>query len=451
MGDWSIVRLGELASDERGSITIGPFGSRMKSDVYTASGVPIIRGTNISSTRAWKGDWVYVSDDFADGLPNCNVHEGDLVFPHRGSIGEVAIIPGDRPRYMLSTSLMKFRPDREKVLPLFLFYYFRSASGRTEIMRYSSQVGTPGIGQPLTSLRQFQVPVPSREIQERVAGTLAALDDKIEVNRRMNETLESMARSIFKDWFVDFGPTRAKAEGHEPYLSAELWDLFPDAFDEEDKPMGWTRERIGIHVVATKGLSYKGAGLTDAANGIPLHNLNSVLEGGGYKNDGLKFYSGDYKPRHMAKPGDLIAANTEQGFKHLLIGYSALIPKWVGKEGLISHHTFKVEPRPGSPLSRVWLHFALSVSSFGEAVRRFSNGTTVNMLPQDAFEIPELVVPPEGLVRAFEGFIGPKLRKQEQAFGESQALAVTRDLLLPKLMSGEIHVSEAENAVETVA
>ena len=189
-----------------------------------------------------------------------------------------------------------------------------------------------------------------------------------------------------------------------------------------------------------KGLSYKGAGLKDEANGIPLHNLNSVLEGGGYKNDGLKFYSGDYKPRHIVQPGDLIVANTEQGFDYLLIGYSALIPAWVGKEGLFSHHLFKVEPRPASPLSRVWLHFALSASWFGEAIRRYSNGTTVNMLPQDAFEIPEIIVPPSGLVRAFDEFVEPKLRRQEYAVGESRTLAQTRDLLLPKLMSGEIRL-----------
>ena len=189
MGDWPSIKLGELASQEPGSIAIGPFGSRMKSDVYTSSGVPVIRGTNISSSRAWKGEWVYVSDDFADQLPNCNVREDDLVFPHRGSIGQVAIISGDRPRYMLSTSLMKFRPDLNKVSPLFLFYYFRSQIGRAEMMRYSSQVGTPGIGQPLTSLRQFQVPIPPREEQEPIAGILASLDDKIELNRRINETL----------------------------------------------------------------------------------------------------------------------------------------------------------------------------------------------------------------------------------------------------------------------
>ena len=108
-------------------------------------------------------------------------------------------------------------------------------------MRYSSQVGTPGIGQPLTSLRQFQVPLPPREEQERITDILAVLDDKIELNRRMNETLEAMARAIFKDWFVDFGPTRAKAEGRDPYFAAEHWELFPDALDDEGKPEGWKK------------------------------------------------------------------------------------------------------------------------------------------------------------------------------------------------------------------
>ena len=267
----------------------------------------------------------------------------------------------------------------------------------------------------------------------------------------MNETLEAMARVIFKDWFVDFGPTRAKAEGRAPYLAAELWDLFPDALDDEDKPVGWTLERIGNHVVAMKGLSYKGAGLSDKANGIPLHNLNSILEGGGYKHDGLKYYTGDYKPRHTMQPGDLIVANTEQGFDHLLIGYSALVPEWIGQKGLFSHHLFKVEPRPDSHLSHIWLHFALSATWFGEAIRRFSNGTTVNMLPQDAFEIPEVIVPPSALVRAFDQFVGPKLLRQEYAVRESRTLGQSRDLLLPRLMSGEIRLTEAEKVLEAVA
>jgi type I restriction enzyme S subunit len=99
-------------------------------------------------------------------------------------------------------------------------------------------LGTPGISQPLSSLKQFRVPLPV--LNEQVAGAelLAALDDKIELNRRMNETLEAMAWAIFRDWFVDFGPTRAKQEGREPYLAPEIWSPFPAHLDDEGKPEG---------------------------------------------------------------------------------------------------------------------------------------------------------------------------------------------------------------------
>jgi type I restriction enzyme S subunit len=375
----------------------------------------------------------------------------DVLISHKGTVGKVARAPTDAPPFVCSPQTTFWRVlDPSTLNADFLYALMRSPgfqvlfsvrAGETDMAGYVS----------LTSQRELEIPVPPIFVQQSIAETIGALDDKIELNRQTNETLEALARAIFKDWFVDFGPTRAKAEGRPPYLVPELWDLFPNALDDDDKPEGWTRERIGNHVLAKKGLSYKGAGLTDDANGVPLHNLNSVLEGGGYKNDGLKFYSGDYKPRHIVRPGDLIIANTEQGFDHLLIGYSALIPAWVGKQGLFSHHIFKVEPRPASPLSRVWLHFALSASWFGEAIRRFSNGTTVNMLPPDAFEIPEIIVPPSELVQAFDELVGPMLRRQEDAVGESRSLAETRDLLLPKLMSGELRLREAEQLVEAVA
>jgi len=336
--------------------------------------------------------------------------------------------------------------DEKQLNTSFLYYFLMTLSAH--LTAFSSGTATKFLTKRI--LDPLPVPVPSSTYQKAIASLLGALDNKIDLNRQTNATLEAMARALFKDWFVDFGPTRAKAEGRAPYLAPHLWDLFPDALDDEDKPTGWLREPIGKHVSARKGLSYKGSGLTDETEGLPLHNLNSVLEGGGYKNEGLKFYSGDFKPNHLVKPGDLIVANTEQGFDHLLIGYSALVPSWAGDEGLFSHHIFKIEPRAASPLSRFWLHFALSASYFGEAIRRFSNGTTVNMLPADAFVIPSVIIPPSRVVSAFDNWIEPILQKQEEAVEESRTLAQTRDFLLPKLMSGEIRLREAEQIAEAV-
>ena len=445
--EWPVVKLGEISSDEPGSIAVGPFGSRMKSEVYTPSGVPVIRGTNISKDRAWRNEWVYVSDDFADGLPNCNVREGDLVFPHRGSIGEVAIIPGDRARYMLSTSLMKFRPDPEKISPLFLFYYFRSDTGRAEIMRFSSQVGTPGIGQPLTSLRQFRVPIPPSEEQERIAGILSSIDDKIELNRRMNATLEAMARALFKSWFIDFDPVRAKMAGRDTRLPREIAELFPDRLMDSvlgEIPMGWDIGTLAQHVEVAKGVSYKGRGL--GRDGIPLHNLNSVHEGGGYKYDGIKFYAGDYASRHVVRPGDVIIANTEQGHDRLLIGYAAIVPNFFGEHGICSHHLYRLRPRRNGQLSMPFLQQLLNSPMMHDLVSGYANGTTVNMLPVDAVQKPMLSIPPRRLIDSFDAVAMEIEHRRDQVVGESRTLEVIREGLLPKLVSGDLRVDAVDAA-----
>src|SRR5260221_3758315 len=248
-GDWQTLAVDEIKAPGERSIAIGPFGSRMKADVYVARGVPVIRDTNISDTRALVGHFVFVSEHTADELRACNVYAGDLVFPHRGAIGQVAIVPNDSvERYMLSTSLMKLTCDTQHVDPQFIFYFFRSSIGRHALLQHASTVGTPGIGQPLTSLRSIKVPVPPLYEQRVIAHILGTLDDKIELNRRMNETLEAMARALFKSWFVDFDPVRAKTGGRDPGLPKPLADLFPDSFEDSELgeiPKGWRASVLG--------------------------------------------------------------------------------------------------------------------------------------------------------------------------------------------------------------
>src|SRR5450756_2124972 len=246
---WRRLPIDDVKAPRAGAIAIGPFGSRMKSDRYEATGVPVIRGYNISDTRALTGGFAYVSQETADELRASNVFAGDLVFPHRGAIGQVGIVPIDGvPRYMLSTSLMKLTCDPSVVDPVFLFYFFRSGQGRHELLRNASTVGTPGIGQPLASLRSITVPVPPLAEQRAIAHILGTLDDKIELNRRTNETLEAIARALFKSWFVDFDPVRAKSEGRDPGLPSHLADLFPDSFEDSELgeiPNGWKVMAIG--------------------------------------------------------------------------------------------------------------------------------------------------------------------------------------------------------------
>ena len=149
--NWPKITIEDIASQDKTAIAIGPFGSRMKSDCYVNDGIPVIRGQNITDGMYPEGDFVYITKEKANELKSSQVFEGDLVFPHRGAIGKVALVR-DSTHMILSSSLMKLTPDKNKCSPQFLLYFFRSRIGQYELLKNASTVGTPGIGQPLSSL-----------------------------------------------------------------------------------------------------------------------------------------------------------------------------------------------------------------------------------------------------------------------------------------------------------
>ena len=426
MGEWPIVRLEDLTSEEPGSIAIGPFGSRMKSEVYTRSGVPVVRGTNISTDRTWKNEWVYVSDDFANGLPNCTAREGDLVFPHRGSIGEVAIIPGDRDRYMLSTSLMKFRPDPDKISPLFLYYYFRSEIGRAEIMRFSSQVGTPGIGQPLTSLRQFRVPIPARQQQERMADILSALDARIELSRRVNVALEAISRAIYKDWFVDFGPTRAKAEGRDPYLAPELWNLFPDEI--RGIPMGWEAGKVS-DIAQQVRVGRRAEQITRDERYVGLEHFDRRRLTLWRCGSGSEVTSN----KSAFETGDLLFGKLRPYFHKVAIAPFA---------GVCSTDVLVIRPKSSDEACFVYL--ALSESAVIDFVTGASTGTRMPRTNWNTLATYGIALPDGSVAREFHKIVSPMVERMNVGAEQARKLAELRDLLLSRLISGRLDIGEAE-------
>jgi type I restriction enzyme S subunit len=308
---------------------------------------------------------------------------------------------------------------------------------------------------PSTSRDEFYampVALPPLSEQRDIAAILGALDDKIELNRKTAATLEAMARALYRSWFVDFDPVWAKTEGRTPaHMDEATAALFPDSFGDDGLPVGWRKEALAKHLNVDRGLSYKGDHLCEEGDGLPMHNLNSIFEGGGYKADGIKYYAGDFRPRHKIHPGDLIVANTEQGFDLRLIGHAALVPHYFGPTGLFSQHIYRVSAKKDSAFSNEWLYLMLTVTALGQEIRGYSNGTTVNMLPVDAFEVPEVAVPSTGVMENFTKTVRPMFSRQEELQEENQTLTALRDTLLPKLMSGELRVREAQELVEEVA
>ena len=264
----------------------------------------------------------------------------------------------------------------------------------------------------------------------------------------MNETLEAMARALFKSWFVDFDPVRAKMEGRDTSLPSHLADLFPDRLVDSELgkiPEGWEVKAFSECVEVVRGLSYKGSGLS--SDGVPMHNLNSIYEGGGYKHDGLKGYDGEHKSQHVVRAGDLIVANTEQGHDRLLIGYAAIVPTSFVNETLFSHHIYRVRPKDCMALTSNYLCQLLNTRVMHEIVSGFANGTTVNMLPVDALQTPQLIVPAKPILAAFNDLAEAAHRRHEEMIDESRTLAALRDALLPNLISGELRVRGAKRFI----
>jgi type I restriction enzyme S subunit len=254
-------------------------------------------------------------------------------------------------------------------------------------------------------ISRAEVAFPPLSVQRAISDLLGALDDKIELNRGIARTCHELAHAIFRSRYRS---------------------------DDPDLP----NEPLVEHVEVARGLSYTGAGLADS--GIPLHNLNSIYEGGGYKRDGIKHYTGEYQSRHVVRAGDVIVANTEQGFDELLIACPALVSRRFGEQGLFSHHLYRVRPKAASPLTARFLYLMLLPGRLRTEIAGYANGTTVNMLPVDALQKPRFAVPPRELVEETDVLVSPLFDRAEAAEDESDTLAQLRDTLLPRLISGEV-------------
>lgn len=430
--------------DIKEAVAIGPFGSRMKADLYVDAGVPVIRGNNLSQGRRLAGEFVYISEATADALQSCNVKPGDLVFPHRGAIGEVGIIPEGTPRAILSTSLMKLRVNKEIADPAYVFYFFQSAAGRAALLENASQVGTPGIATPLRSLRSIRIPLPDLNVQSRIVEVLGYLDDKIELNRWMNETLEEMARTIFRSWFVDFDPVRIKARGGDPVkelgISPEIAALFPDSFVESELgeiPSGWSVGCFG-------DIAYQIRQSAKAAD-IDVHEPYVGLEHIARKSLSLS---------EWGRGGDVSSQKTRFQTGNILFG--KLRPYFhkvciAPIDGVCSTDIVVIGPK--HPELHSFVALWASESSMIESVTSSSGGTRMPRTSWSDIARFGIPIPPSRVIQAFESIVAPMIRKLMMSVFEQQALTETRDYLLPKLLSGEVEVAEkrtqdSQNLVE---
>ena len=445
MSDWHRVALADLIDLQLSSVD--------KKSKANEQAVQLCNYTDV-----YNNSFIHAGMDFMAAtatkqeIAKCSLVTGDVVITKdsekHDDIGVPALVREDVPNLVCGYHLAILRPRLSQVNGTYLFYAL--STDETQQQFHSFANGITRFGLRKADIGLVQVLLPPLPEQRTIAHVLGTLDDKIELNRRMNETLEAMARALFTSWFVHFDPVRAKMDGRWrpgeslPGLPAHLHPLFPDRLvpsDLGEVPEGWEVKALGDLLDVERGLSYKGSGLSSC--GVPMHNLNSIYEGGGYKDAGIKHYSGDYQARHLAQNGDVLVANTEQGHDRLLIGYAAIVPTRFADRGLFSHHIYRVRPKSSAALTPDFICQLLNTTTMQSTVSGYATGTTVNMLPLDALRIPSIAVPPKRLIEIFSAIAEATRIRQNQALAESRSLAAQRDALLPRLVSGERNVEGA--------
>ena len=325
------------------------------------------------------------------------------------------------------------------------FFYYLLRYLKPNFVGIARNKQTTGLGHVTKrDLQEMEVAFPTLPEQRAIAHILGTLDDKIELNRRMNQTLEEMARAIYKDWFVDFGPVRARLEGTEPYLPPELWDLFPDRLVDSELgkiPEGWELKTLREVTNTVKGRSYKSSELADSETA--LVTLKSFQRGGGYRRDGLKAYVGDFKPEQVILPGEVVIACTDVTQAGEVIGHPALVEPSSKYKRLVASLDTVIVRTNSDEVGSEFLYFTCGTEAFIAHAAARSTGTTVLHLSKDAIPSFQIPLPPESIMRAFTKTVRPFLN---HCFLNQQIvdnLVSQRDTLLPKLMSGAKESSDS--------
>ena len=393
--------------EEIADVQTGPFGSQLHMSDYKKEGTPIITVEHLGENRIIHKNLPLVGDEDKNRLKKYILKEGDIVFSRVGSVDRCAYVSAKEDDWMFSGRCLRVRTN-DKVDSRFLSFYFNQESFKEYIRMIAVGATMPSIN--TTILSEVEIILPPLKEQKIIAQTLSSLDDKIDLLHRQNKTLEQLAETLFRQWFV------------------------------EEAEESWKETTLEKHTEVFRGLSYKGSGLTDVGVGLPMHNLNSVYEGGGYKYEGIKFYKGEYRDRHLVEVNDIIVTNTEQGHEFRLIGFPAIVPDYFGEKGLFSQHTYKLSPLKSTFLTREFIYYLLMTPSVREQIVSATNGSTVNMLAIDGLQRPAFKLPSEEKVKLFTENVKNYWKKKKSNTSQINTLTQLRDTLLPKLMSGEVRI-----------
>ena len=400
-------------------------GLAFRNIAFGPTGMPVIKIAEIKNgiTNQTK----FTQQEFDESV---RISHGDMLFSWSGQPeSSIDVSWWHGPEGWLNQHIFRVTPD-PCVDDKFFYYLLRHL--KPNFVGIARNKQTTGLGHVTKKdIEEIEVALPALFEQQAIAHVLCTLDDKIELNRRMNRTLEEMARAIFKDWFVDFGPTRAKIEGQEPYLPPELWDLFPDQLVDSELgeiPEGWEVKALDEIASFQNGLALQKFRPKVDEGRLPVIKIAQLRSG---RADGEEWASENIATTCIIDDGDVVFSWSG----------SLMVKVWCGGSAALNQHLFKVT----SEKYPKWFYLFCIESHMPEFQNIAADkATTMGHIKREHLKDAKCVVANNALLEAADETLVGLLAKQTSTNLESRVMAAQRDLLLPELVSGRIKVAESK-------
>lgn len=372
------------------------------------------------------------------------LEKGDIIISARGTVGVVAQLSR---QMAFNQSCYGIRGKAGISDTDYVYYLLKNTVNEMK------QISHGAVFDTITrdTFKLLRVNLPPIHEQQKISSILGALDDRITLLRETNATLEAIAQALFKSWFVDFDPVRAKQEGRIPEgMDETTAELFPDSFEESELgwvPRGWTVTKVGDVAEVIKGKSYSSKDLAVTSE-TALVSLKSFERGGGFRLDGFKPYSGSYKPSQVVVPGDLIIAYTDVTQAAELIGKPAIVVGVAEYQTLVASLDVGIIRPYAEKSNRQFLYGLFRTEAFQTHTFAHTSGTTVLHLAKEGVGSFQFICPPIKLIKAFTEIAEAIAGRVQINIDQLRNLATLRDTLLPRLISGQLRLPETESPLE---
>jgi len=389
-----------------------------KREEYVDSGIMFLNGESINRGTINKEAVNFITEQKYRDIKKGRIARNDILLTTRGNgIGDAAFVTTND-KGLINAQMLILRADNKDIYAKYLFYYITSNSLQNYILNFASGSAQRQI--PIRDLKKIPIYLPKAQAQRKIAAILSAYDELIDNNQRRIALLEKIVEEIYREWFV-----RLRFPGYEKVRIVK------------GMPEEWRFDEASKFFNLAKGISYAAEQLTDDTGHMPFINLKSFNRGGGYREDGLKYYSGQYKPEQVVYQNDVVMAVTDMTQDRAVIGQVARIPALGEKGAVISLDTVKLIPKN---IHKTFLYAYMRYSGFANFIKEFANGANVLHLKPDLILQQKIMIPPIPLQNKFAQIVEPLYAEADMLGKANIQLGKMRAMLLPRLISGKLSV-----------